>query len=134
MQTDLVIDGRTLSYYNQLPVWTRFRWPGDTEAPGAALSWVSTGAGTRQYADHPGAWGLIRLLEQAEVTAYPGVSSSFTLRWQAPDGLPLTYTLRTEAGTGPLALLTLRNFVLPTQIFDVETSGAVETADAGERY
>ena len=134
MQTDLVIDGRTLSYYNQLPAWTRFSWPGDTEAPGAALSWISTGAGTRQYADHPGAWGLIRLLEQAEVTPYPGVNSSFNLRWQAPDGNPLTYTLRTEAGTGPLALLTLRNFVLPTQIFDVETTGAAEIADAVEEY
>ncbi|WKZ90742.1 ImcF-related family protein [Chimaeribacter arupi] len=134
MQTDLVIDGRTLRYYNQLPVWTRFSWPGDTEAPGAELSWVSTEAGTRQYADHPGAWGLIRLLEQATVTPYPGVSSSFALNWQAPDGRALNYTLRTEAGAGPLALLRLRDFVLPAHIFDVEYTGAADAADDEERY
>ncbi|EIK96349.1 ImcF domain-containing protein [Pseudomonas sp. M47T1] len=35
----------------------------------------------------------------------------------APDGLPLTWHLRTELGAGPLALLTLRGFTLPKQIF-----------------
>jgi type VI secretion system protein ImpL len=47
MQTDLMIDGQKLSYMNQMPVWKRFRWPADTEAPGASLSWISTEAGTR---------------------------------------------------------------------------------------
>lgn len=123
MQTDLVIDSQKLSYYNQLPAWKRFKWPNDTEAPGASLSWISTQAGTRQFADLPGAWGLIRLLDKAEVTPYPGVNSSFNLAWKAPDGRPLNYTLRTEAGEGPLALLKLRNFVLPTQIFSVGAAG-----------
>ena len=120
MQTDLVIDNQKLSYYNQLPVWKRFTWPNDTEAPGASLSWISTQAGTRQFADLPGAWGLIRLLDKASVTPYQGVSSSFNITWKAPDGRPLNYTLRTEAGEGPLALLKLRNFKLPPQIFQVK--------------
>ncbi|WP_145489866.1 ImcF-related family protein [Yersinia rohdei] len=130
MQTDLVVDSQKLTYYNQLPVWKRFTWPHDTEAPGASLSWISTQAGTRQFADFPGAWGWIRLLDKAVVTPYQGVNSSFNLTWKAPDGRPLNYTLRTEAGDGPLALLKLRNFVLPTQIFSVGATGAVQKPDS----
>lgn len=124
MQTDLIVDSQKLSYYNQLPAWKRFTWPHDTEAPGASLSWISTQAGTRQYADMPGAWGLIRLLDKAHVTPYQGISSSFNITWKAPDGRPLNYTLRTEAGEGPLALLKLRNFTLPAKIFQVQNAPA----------
>lgn len=56
------------------------------------------------------------------VSAYPGTSSSWSLSWKAPDGLLLNYTLRTEAGEGPLALLALRNFTLPETIFSVRAS------------
>ncbi|HFR4613426.1 TPA: ImcF-related family protein [Klebsiella pneumoniae] len=122
MQTELVIDSQKLVYMNQMPVWRRFSWPADTEAPGASLSWVSTRTGTRQYGDFPGAWGWIRLLDKAVVSAYPGTSSSWSLSWKAPDGLLLNYTLRTEAGEGPLALLVLRNFTLPETIFSVRAS------------
>lgn len=117
MQTDIIIDSQKLTYVNQLPAWKRFTWPADTEAPGANLSWISTQAGTRQYADIPGAWGWIRLLDNAAVKAYPGVGSSYSLSWKAQDGRTLNYTLRTEAGEGPLALLKLRNFRLPETIF-----------------
>jgi type VI secretion system protein ImpL len=119
MQTDMIIDSQKLIYVNQLPTWKRFSWPADTEAPGANLSWISTQAGTRQYADMPGAWGWIRLLDKATVSAYPGADSSYSLSWKAPDGRMLNYTLRTEAGEGPLALLKLRNFRLPETIFSV---------------
>ncbi|MDF7680982.1 ImcF-related family protein [Enterobacteriaceae bacterium ESL0689] len=121
MQTDMVIDSQKLRYMNQMPEWKRFNWPGDSEAPGAELSWISTKAGTRQYADMPGSWGWIRLLDQAQVSAYPGVESSYRLSWQAPDGRSLNYILRTEAGSGPLALLKLRHFRLPEKIFSGTT-------------
>ncbi len=129
MQTTLVVDSQKLIYVNEMPAWKRFTWPADTEAPGATLSWVSTQAGTRQYADMPGAWGWIRLLDKASVSAYSGVGSSYSLSWKAPDGRALNYTLRTEAGEGPLALLKLRNFRLPKAIFKVDTS-AIESAIA----
>ena len=122
MQTDLVIDSQKLNYVNQMPAWKRFTWPADTEAAGASLSWRSTQAGTRQYADISGAWGWIRLLDKASVSAYPGVGSSYALRWKAQDGRNLNYTLRTEAGEGPLALLKLRNFHLPETIYSVDAS------------
>jgi len=137
MQTDMIIDSQKLTYVNQLPAWKRFTWPADTEAPGANLSWISTQAGTRQYADIPGAWGWIRLLDTAAVSAYPGTGSSYSLGWKAQDGHPLNYTLRTEAGEGPLALLKLRHFRLPETIFS--TAGAAPTdrvarAGTGEDY
>ena len=132
MQTTLVIDSQKLSYMNQMPAWKRFTWPADTEAPGASLSWISTQAGTRQYADMSGSWGWIRLLDKASVTAYPGTGSSWSLNWRAQDGRPLNYTLRTEAGEGPLALLKLRNFSLPEAIFSVNASvAAYPTEDEG---
>ncbi|MFP2466736.1 ImcF-related family protein [Pseudescherichia vulneris] len=125
MQTNLIIDNQKLVYVNQLPVWKRFTWPADTEAPGASLSWISTQAGTRQLADIPGAWGWIRLLDTAAIAPYQGLNSSWQLTWKAKDGHPLNYVLRTEAGEGPLALLKLRNFVLPTTIFVTSGSAAV---------
>ena len=117
METRLVIDSQKLTYMNQMPAWKRFNWPADTEAPGAALSWISTQAGTRQYADMSGTWGWIRLLDKASVSAYPGTGSSYSLTWQA------------EAGEGPLALLKLRNFNLPLQIFTVSEPAADPLAD-----
>ncbi|MDK9364715.1 ImcF-related family protein [Lelliottia sp. V106_12] len=140
MQTDMIIDSQKLKYVNQMPQWKRITWPADTEAPGASLSWISTQAGTRQYADVPGSWGFIRLLDTAAISAYPGVGSSYSLSWKAQDGRSLNYTLRTEAGEGPLALLKLRHFRLPTAIFSVDATqvqasltGTPE-ADAGEDY
>ncbi|HEM7134259.1 TPA: hypothetical protein U2I51_003768, partial [Providencia rettgeri] len=62
-------------------------------------------------------WGLIRLLETANVAPYAGSTSSYTVSWVTPDSNTLNYQLRTEMGQGPLALLKLRNFVLPEKIF-----------------
>jgi Uncharacterized protein conserved in bacteria len=135
MQTDMIIDSQKLTYVNQMPAWKRFTWPADTEAPGANLSWISTQAGTRQYADIPGSWGWIRLLDKAVVSAYPGVGSSYSLSWKAQDGRALNYTLRTEAGEGPLVLLKLRNFRLPESIFSTTGVAAISAAsDAEEVY
>lgn len=134
VQTDMIIDSQKLTYMNQMPAWRRLTWPADTEAPGANLSWISIQAGTRQYADMPGAWGWIRLLDKASVSAYPGVGSSYNLSWKAQDGRILNYTLRTEAGEGPLALLKLRNFRLPETIFSttgVAASDQVSSANSG---
>ncbi|ECY3794749.1 hypothetical protein AU652_08580, partial [Salmonella enterica subsp. enterica serovar Minnesota] len=82
-----------------------------------------------------GSWGLIRLLDKASVQAYPGVGSSYSLSWKAQDGRMLNYTLRTEAGEGPLVLLKLRNFRLPETIFSTTGVAVVSAAsDAEEVY
>ncbi|WP_330219612.1 type VI secretion IcmF C-terminal domain-containing protein, partial [Pseudomonas sp. Leaf48] len=85
--------------------------------PGTRLSWISVQANERLFGDYEGTWGLIRLLEQAKVTALNDTDSQFRVQLRAPDGLDLTWHLRTELGAGPLALLKLRGFELPAQIF-----------------
>ncbi|WP_350307833.1 hypothetical protein, partial [Photorhabdus viridis] len=56
-------------------------------------------------------------LEQAKAEKLD--ESRYRLTWMMPDGLPITWILRTEMGSGPLALLKLRGFTLPKAIFVV---------------
>ncbi|MBD2792121.1 ImcF-related family protein [Xenorhabdus szentirmaii] len=122
MQTTLIIDHQKLDYVNQMPFWQAFVWPNDTTDQGATLSWRSVQAGEILYAEMPGPWGWVRLLEQARVepvNAGPpsGAGARYRLRWQASDGRWLNYTLRTTGKSHPLLLLKLRNFTLPERIF-----------------
>ncbi|NHB94770.1 ImcF-related family protein, partial [Photorhabdus cinerea] len=114
-ETDLTIDGQRLRYFNQMESWQRLRWPGESDNPGVVLTWTSVNTGARVFGDYPGEWGLLRWLEQAQVKAQEG--GRYRLRFMAPDGLPLTWDLRTAQGKGPLVLLGLKGFRLPTQIF-----------------
>ncbi|HAV7170502.1 TPA: type VI secretion protein VasK, partial [Klebsiella oxytoca] len=108
VETALTLDGQTLHYFNQLADWQRFRWPGVMNKPGAMLTWTSTTAGSRLYANHSGPWGVIRMLESmARQKAGDGL---YRLTVTAPDRRQLQWLLRTELGDGPLALLKLRNF------------------------
>ncbi|HAS1024372.1 TPA: hypothetical protein I3769_004693, partial [Enterobacter cloacae] len=70
-------------------------------------------------------------LDEADVQPYSGAASSFSVRWKAQDGRLLNYILRTEAGAGPLALLKLRDFVLPDTIFSVSAVPQAEMDIAG---
>lgn len=119
VETTLILDGVTLEYFNQMESWKPFNWPGGTYRPGVSLSWTSLKGGARLFADHAGTWGLIRLLDQAQVRALDSSDTLFELVLTAPDKLPLTWHLRTELGNGPLALLQLRGFSLPLTIFEV---------------
>lgn len=117
VQTTFVLNGEKHHYFNQRESWQRFRWPGQGDHPGISLTWSSVHTGERLFADYQGTWGLIRLLEQANVTALDDGDSRFRVVLDAPDGLGLTWHLRTELGEGPLALLKLRGFSLPREIF-----------------
>ncbi|NCE93525.1 hypothetical protein DK871_26225, partial [Pseudomonas sp. L13] len=66
---------------------------------------------------------------KATLTPLDDGDSRFRMVLKAPDGLDLTWNLRTEMSTGPLALLALRNFTLPQQIFLAE--GTTATAHNG---
>nr|WP_244216166.1 ImcF-related family protein [Pseudomonas reidholzensis] len=131
VQTTFMLNGEIHHYFNQRERWQRFRWPGLGEYPGTRLTWTSVDAGERLFADYEGTWGLIRLLEQAQVTALNDGDSHFRLVIKAPDGIGLTWNLRTELGMGPLALLTLRDFNLPLQIFMVEGGNTPALAHIG---
>ncbi|WP_224790038.1 ImcF-related family protein [Pseudomonas fluorescens] len=117
VQTTFILNGEQHQYFNQKELWQRFSWPGRGDHPGASLSWTSIHTGERLFGDYQGTWGLIRLLEKARITPLDDGDSRYRVTLKAPDGLNLTWNLRTELGAGPLALLKLRNFTLPSQIF-----------------
>jgi len=117
VQTTFTLNGERHQYFNQMERWQRFAWPGRGDHPGARLTWTSVLTSMRLFGDYEGTWGLIRLLEQAEVTPLDDGQSRYQLVITAPDGLGLTWHLRTELGGGPLDLLDLRGFELPGEIF-----------------
>lgn len=117
VQTRFILDGERHDYFNQKESWQRFNWPGRSDYPGASLSWTSVHSGERLFGDFPGTWGLLRLLEKAQVTPLDDADSRYRVVLKAPDGLNLVWHLRTELEAGPLALLKLRGFKLPRQIF-----------------
>ncbi|MDR0277391.1 MAG: hypothetical protein LBJ37_05865 [Paucimonas sp.] len=117
VETRFVLDGKEHHYFNQKERWQRFDWPGKSSHPGTRVIWTALGGGTRMYGDYQGTWGLIRFLENAQVTLLDDGNSRYHLEVPAPDGHMLTWHLRTELGAGPLALLKLRGFKLPNRIF-----------------
>ncbi|MDX7511732.1 ImcF-related family protein [Klebsiella aerogenes] len=127
VETQLTLDGQNLHYFNQLAEWKSFRWPGTINKPGAMLSWSSVAAGARLLANDSGPWGTLRMLERMKRQQIG--DGLFRLTVNTPDNRQLQWLLRTELGDGPLALLKLRNFTLPTQIFIVEASRAEPFAD-----
>ncbi|HAU5564072.1 TPA: protein ImpG/VasA [Serratia fonticola] len=125
MQTILQLDQQVLDYHNQQEQWQTVSWPDSQWKPRTSLSWVTTTTGERIYASYPGSWGLIRLLDRAQVTAVD--NSTYKLSWKTNDGFGLNYMLRTEVSNGPLALLGLKGFRLPQQVFkEIQNSNSTE--------
>ena len=131
VQTTFILNGDKHQYFNQKESWQRFNWPGRSDYPGVSLSWTSLLAGERLFGDYPGTWGLIRLLEKAQVTPLDDGDSRYRMVLKAPDGLNLIWHLRTELDAGPLALLKLRGFKLPQQIFLGENATETPYAQNG---
>ena len=144
--TILLLDGKQLHYFNQRQTWQSLRWPApNTENPGTRLQWQTINAGTNKNFEFHGRWGWLRMLERADVQ--PIDDATFKLTWQSvPDvrgprsdssaimddslvprealqpppsemTYPISYLMRTDVGQGPLDVLALRGFVLPSRIF-----------------
>ncbi|MGF6651645.1 type VI protein secretion system component VasK [Paraburkholderia youngii] len=115
--TRFVLSGRELHYFNQKEEWTPFLWPGDSLENLSHIEWQTEHGGLRSALDAQGRFGLIRLLERAQVSQQD--AARYVLSWQ-PDqseGIPLRVQLRNETGAGPLEVLSLRHFKLPARIF-----------------
>lgn len=124
VETQLIIDGQKLHYFNQMTDWQSFRWPGDTYKPGTMLTWTSLNAGARLFGDYSGTWGFIRWLDQGKRAQLD--RSQWMMSFTAPDGRTLQWVLRSQLGKGPLALLDLRGFTLPDQIFSVDSAATAQ--------
>ena len=129
VETQLTIDGQKLHYFNQMADWQSFRWPGDTWKPGTMLTWTTVNAGARLFGDYSGTWGFIRWLDQGKRQQLD--RSQWMMSFTAPDGRTLQWVLRSQLGRGPLALLALRSFTLPDQIFSVDAVANAQALTAG---
>lgn len=128
-ETVLTVDGQKLHYFNQMESWQRFRWPGDTYKPGAMLTWSSAKGGATLYGDWQGAWGLVRWLEKAKRARLD--ESRWQLTYVTHDA-QLQWILRTELGEGPLSLLRLRGFTLPSRIFTIDAAAMAQAMSPSE--
>ncbi|MCX5573675.1 type VI secretion protein VasK [Enterobacter sp. E-TC7] len=124
VETQLTIDGQKLHYFNQMADWQSFRWPGDTYKPGTMLTWTSVNAGARLFGDYSGTWGFIRWLNQGKRQQLD--RSQWMVSFTAPDGRTLQWVLRSQLGSGPLALLALRGFTLPDRIFSIDSAATAQ--------
>ncbi|MGH8788825.1 MAG: ImcF-related family protein [Cupriavidus necator] len=163
--TVLTLDGQKLHYYNQRETWQAMQWPvSNLQDLGTRLQWQTEQAGTNKSYEFAGRWGLVRMLERAQVE--PLDSATYQLTWRGvPDtpelkasadsavdsdadallaraaklpaparmSFPIRYQMRTEVGQGPLEMLALRGFALPTRIFAGQEPVAVARAAAGQR-
>ncbi|WLP22491.1 ImcF-related family protein [Raoultella ornithinolytica] len=124
VETQLTIDGQQLHYFNQMADWQSFRWPGDSYKPGTMLTWTTVNAGARLFGDYRGTWGFIRWLDQGKRQQLD--RSQWMISFTSPDGRTLQWVLRSQLGKGPLALLALRGFTLPDQIFSVDSAAMAQ--------
>ncbi|HCI6432358.1 TPA: type VI secretion protein VasK [Klebsiella quasipneumoniae subsp. similipneumoniae] len=129
VETQLTIDGQKLRYFNQMADWQTFRWPGETYKPGTLLTWTTVNSGTRLFGDYSGTWGFIRWLEQGKRQQLE--RSQWMMSFTAPDGRTLQWVLRSQLGSGPLALLALRGLTLPDQIFSVDAAESAQALTTG---
>jgi type VI secretion system protein ImpL len=112
-----VLSGRELHYFNQKEEWMPFEWPGQSLENLSHIEWQTEQGGLRSALDSQGRFGLIRLLERAQVSQQD--NARYLVSW-TPDtsqGIALRVQLRSEAGAGPLDVLQLRRFTLPSRIF-----------------
>ncbi|MEM5326212.1 ImcF-related family protein [Paraburkholderia sp. JHI2823] len=113
----VVLPGSELHYFNQREEWVPFEWPGQTLENRSHIEWQTEQGGLRSAMDAQGRFGLIRLLERAKTSQQDNARYLVTWAPDASTGIALRMQLRSDAGAGPLDVLQLRHFALPTRIF-----------------
>jgi type VI secretion system protein ImpL len=113
----VVLPGNELHYFNQREEWVPFEWPGQSLENLSHIEWQTEQGGLRSAMDAQGRFGLIRLLERAKVSQQDNARYLLTWTPDASTGIALKVQLRGDAGSGPLDVLQLRHFTLPSQIF-----------------
>lgn len=113
----LKLSDSTFRYVNEKQDWSPFVWPGESADGGTWAQWRTVDGGLKSGFAFSGRFGLIRMLERADISQLDG--ARYLLKWPADASLgsPLQLEMRTEAGAGPLEVRTLRHFALPSRIF-----------------
>nr|WP_244158685.1 ImcF-related family protein [Caballeronia fortuita] len=117
----LTASGQQLHYFNQMEQWVPFEWPGQALDNNAQIQWETEAGGLRSSMYAQGRFALIRLFERAKVTQQD--NARYVLSWTPEQGMspPLSVQVRAEAGAGPLDVLALRHFTLPSRVFVTRT-------------
>ncbi|BDB28232.1 type VI secretion protein VasK [Cupriavidus sp. P-10] len=130
--TVLSIDGQKLHYYNQRETWQRMAWPvNNLQEPGTLLRWQTETAGTSKSFEFGGRFALLRMLASGHIEQIDG--ATYQIGWPAEpdtrsapeDGaapsqpMPrmIRFQMRSEAGPGPLEMLSLVGLKMPSRVF-----------------
>jgi type VI secretion system protein ImpL len=98
-QVLLTVDGQTVDFHNGPERWVQVTWPGASERRGASLR--VRGDGIDELVAQDGEWGLVRLLEQGEVSAAPG-ERFFSARWRLHTQHDVLIDVRPARSENPL--------------------------------
>lgn len=109
-QIMLTLDGQSQDYRNGPQPWQRMTWPGDPKQPGARLEVTTLDNQRYIIANFPTRWGLLRLIDTAEVTNVDAVRQRFT--WQTPAG-PVSFLVRNFGGVRLTDLKKVHALVMP---------------------
>ncbi|MEX3952507.1 ImcF-related family protein [Paraburkholderia sp. EG287B] len=113
----IVFSNNDLHYFNQQEEWVPFEWPGQSLDNLSHIEWQTEQGGLRSALDAQGRFGPIRLLERAKASQQDNARYLLTWTPDSSQGIPLKVQLRSDGGAGPLGVLQLRHFTLPTRIF-----------------
>ena len=85
------IDGQRLRYRNTPPQWANFVWPNEGGTPGARITATTFDGKTIEIVNHPGRFGLERLISSAQRKRLS--DGSFEMSWSA-ESLTVSLALR----------------------------------------
>ncbi|ALM53984.1 type VI secretion protein IcmF/TssM N-terminal domain-containing protein [Halomonas huangheensis] len=108
---ELTLDGQQQQYRNGPQSWERFTWPGDERQAGARLEVVTFGGQRVTVFDFPSRWGLLKLIDSADVTNLDAVRQRFT--WYTSMG-PVSLVARNFGGVKLTDLKQVRRLRIPT--------------------
>ncbi|MBY5929706.1 ImcF-like protein [Halomonas sp. DP8Y7-3] len=91
----LTVDGQEQVYRNGQQSWKRFTWPGEPRQAGVRLDVVTYSGMHLNVFDFPSRWGLLRMIESADVTNLDGARQRFT--WYTGAG-PVSFEARNFGG------------------------------------
>lgn len=94
-QIMLTVDGQVQDYRNGPQPWQHFTWPGDLKRPGARLEVTTLDNQRYTVVNFPTRWGLLRMIDTAEVQDVDAVRQRFI--WQTPAG-PVSFIVRNFGG------------------------------------
>lgn len=123
----LTVDGQVQDYRNGPQPWQHFTWPGDLKRPGARLEVTTLDNQRYTVVNFPTRWGLLRMIDTAEVQDVDSVRQRFI--WQTPAG-PVSFIVRNFGGIRLTDLKKVHSLAMPR--LNTPAAAPEEPADPAE--